>query len=95
MLVESVSLREGERVSGRAGGWSAGCARAPAGCHFFAIFVCARACVCVCARGRARECVCRCACVCVCVCGVCALVRMFAHSPVRLGQLLRVHYEHR
>ncbi len=77
MLVESVILGEGERVSGRAGEWSAGCARVPVRVSFFGI--------CVCARAR----------VCVCVCGVCALVRMFAHSPVRLGQLLRVHYEHR
>ena len=62
---------------------------------FCDLCLCARVCVCVRARARARVCVSVCVCVCVCVCGVCALVRMFAHSPVRLGQLLRVHYEHR
>ena len=97
MLVESVSLGKGGRLSGRAGEWSAGRARVPVRVSFFGICVCACVCVCV----SVCVCVCVCAgacesvCLCVCVCGVCARVCMFAHSPVRLGQLLRVYYEHR
>ncbi len=79
----------GARVGGRQG------ARALRQGVIFLRFVFVRARVCVCARAGARASVCVGVRVCVCVCGVCALVRMFAHSPVRLGQLLRVHYEHR